>query len=404
MKLRIGIHNLHMGARGGGEKRTLVLADHLSQKHDVWVFVGEPVNVALLENYFDVDLSRIAFVVLSDGRRSDNHQKPSRWRARREVVANSYTHFRKIQSFKLDLFINNSHCSNLPCPASAGIYMCMFPYQHASSAKSLLRRTRRAFLNRLEVRILGCRVSEFLDSYDSVTANSEFTAEWIERMWGRHPETIYSVGDDMGPPARKEKIILNVGRFFANGRGSLHKRQDVLLDVFRGMTDIHRAGWEMHFVGGLADDPASRASVEKLSHASAGLPVFFHFDADFERLRDLFRRAAIYWHATGYGFSPKEHPEVQEHFGLTTVEAMSAGAVPVVINSGGQCEIVTHNRNGLLWNELDDLVRETRRLIDDPELREAMSFQARGSLERFSRRAFESRMDAIVDRLCLERA
>jgi glycosyltransferase involved in cell wall biosynthesis len=223
-------------------------------------------------------------------------------------------------------------------------------------------------------------------------------------MWERHPETIYSVGDDMGPPARKEKIILNVGRFFANGRGSLHKRQDVLLDVFGGMTDIHRAGWEMHFVGGLADDPASRAIVEKLSHASAGLPVFFHFDADFERLRDLFRRAAIYWHATGFGFSPKEHPEMQEHFGLTTVEAMSAGAVPVVINSGGQGEIVTHNRNGLLWNELDDLVRETRRLIDDPELREAMSFQARGSLERFSRRAFESRMDAIVDRLCLERA
>ena len=74
MKLRIGIHNLHMGARGGGEKRTLVLADHLSQKHHVRVFVSQPVNVALLENYFDVDLSRITFVVLGDGRRSDNHQ------------------------------------------------------------------------------------------------------------------------------------------------------------------------------------------------------------------------------------------------------------------------------------------------------------------------------------------
>lgn len=404
MRFRIGIHNLQMAARGGGEKRTLVLADHLSRKHHVWVFVSEPVNVASLENYFDVDLSRISFVVLGNGRRSENHQKPSVGRSRREVVENSYGHFRKIQSFKLDLFINNSHCSNLPCPAPAGVYMCMFPYRHPSSVKSLLRRTRRAFLDRVEERILGCRMSEFLDSYDSVTANSEFTAEWIERIWGRHPETIYSVGDDMGPAARKEKIILNVGRFFMNGRGSLHKRQDVLLDVFRGMTDIHRAGWQMHFVGGVASDPPSRAIVERLSYASEGFPISFHFDADFEHLRDLYRRASIYWHATGYGFSSMEQPEMQEHFGLTTVEAMSAGAVPVVINSGGQCEIVTNNVNGMLWNELDELVRETRRLIDNPELREAMSLRAQGSLAKFSRRAFERRMDVIVDRLCLERA
>jgi glycosyltransferase involved in cell wall biosynthesis len=279
--------------------------------------------------------------------------------------------------------------------------MCMFPYRHTSSAKSLMGRTRRAFLNRMEERILGCRISDFLDSYDSVTANSEFTAEWIERMWGRHPETIYSVGDDMGPPVKKERIILNVGRFFMNGGGCLHKRQDLLLNAFRRMTDIHRAGWQMHFVGGVASDPASRAIVERVSQSSEGLPIFFHFDADFGRLRDLYRRASIYWHATGYGFSPNEYPERQEHFGLTTVEAMSAGAVPVVINSGGQCEIVTHGVNGLLWNELDDLDRETHRLIDDSELREAMSVQARAIVTKFSRRAFEGRMDAILDRLCL---
>ena len=77
-----------------------------------------------------------------------------------------------------------------------------------AAATTPLRRTRRAFLNRMEEHLLGCRVSDFLDSYDSVTANSEFTAEWIERMWGRHPETIYSVGDDMGPPVKKEKISL----------------------------------------------------------------------------------------------------------------------------------------------------------------------------------------------------
>jgi len=35
-----------------------------------------------------------------------------------------------------------------------------------------------------------------------------------------------------------------------------------------------------------------------------------------------------------------------EHFGITTVEAMAAGCVPLVYDSGGQAEIVSSGYNG----------------------------------------------------------
>ncbi|HYY93508.1 MAG TPA: hypothetical protein VE713_03250, partial [Pyrinomonadaceae bacterium] len=60
MNLKIGIYNLHMQARGGGEKRTLALAEHLSRSHRVWLFVKEPPDAASLESYFGVDLSRVS--------------------------------------------------------------------------------------------------------------------------------------------------------------------------------------------------------------------------------------------------------------------------------------------------------------------------------------------------------
>ncbi|PYS81532.1 MAG: hypothetical protein DMF67_16315 [Acidobacteria bacterium] len=399
MKIKIGIYNLHMQAKGGGEKRTLALAEHLSRSHRVWLFVKEPPDVAALESYFGVDLSRVSFVILNKERRRAARPRSARW----DALSTSFEHCLRIKSFKLDVFINNSHCSNLPCPAPRGIYMCMFPYTHPTSSWNLPRRAYRSFVDRVAERVLGCRVSDFISSYSAITANSRFTAEWVEKMWGLPAEVVYSVCDSMGPPAEKGKIILNVGRFLAGDAGDLYKRQDVLLDAFSRLTDIQRDGWQLHFAGSAARDAGSRALAERLKNAARGLPVFFHFDAGLDALRDLYRHASLYWHATGHGFPAREHPLLQEHFGVTTVEAMSAGAVPVVINSGGQREIVTHAADGFLWDEPAALARQTVRLIEDPSLLMRMSRQAVLSSAKFSRAAFNERVDAVIERLMRQR-
>ena len=59
-----------------------------------------------------------------------------------------------------------------------------------------------------------------------------------------------------------------------------------------------------------------------------------------------------------------------EHFGITTVEAMSFGAVPVVINKGGQKETVSEGVNGFRWETEQECVEKTKKLIDDDALRE----------------------------------
>jgi glycosyltransferase involved in cell wall biosynthesis len=396
--MRIGLYNLHMHARGGGEKKTLVLADHFSRNHDVWVFVNESPDVKSWERYFRVDLSNVNVVVLDDHTAIGDARR-SRFSERQEVLSRLFGHYRRIKSFDLDLFLNNSHCSNLPCPAPRGIYMCMFPYNHPSPAGSGLRRAYRVLMDRMEERVMGCRVADFINSYSDVTAVSEFTAESVDEMWHRRAEVIYSVCENMGPAAAKEKIILHVGRFLAQGAEQLYKRQDVLLSVFRELVDVQRQGWQLHFVGSVARDPESQKLLARLTDTARGLPVFFHLDKDFESLRDLYRRASLYWHATGYGLPEQEHPQFQEHFGMTTAEAMSAGAVPIVLNSGGQTEIVTHGHDGFGWNDLSALASYTTQLTSDEHLLRTMSANAEASSERFGRPAFNQRVDQIIARL-----
>ena len=90
-----------------------------------------------------------------------------------------------------------------------------------------------------------------------------------------------------------------------------------------------------------------------------------HVNARRAVVTQLLTDAAIYWHASGYGADATRHPERFEHFGITVVEAMAAGAVPLVYGAGGPAEIVTHGANGCHWHDLGELASLTARLARD---------------------------------------
>lgn len=233
----------------------------------------------------------------------------------------------------------------------------------------------------------------FLDSYELLLSNSEYTRRWVRTMWGRDSQVLYPPVSLM-PRLDKGHIILSVGRFFVPGTGH-NKKQLEMIDAFAKLVERGRAeGWELHLVGGCA--PEHEPYLAQVEAAARGLPVVVHRDASGEELRDLYGRASIYWHAAGLGESPKRFPERLEHFGITTVEAMSAGAVPVVIDAAGQVEIVEHGVTGYRFGNVGGLVTDTERLIVDPIGREQMSRRAEQRAQAFGWDAFVSRVRTLL--------
>jgi glycosyltransferase involved in cell wall biosynthesis len=188
-----------------------------------------------------------------------------------------------------------------------------------------------------------------------------------------------------------------VGRFFLPGTGH-NKKQLEMVGAFRRLVESGGAGgWEFHLVGGCS--PEHRPYLDEIRAAAAGLPVVVHADAPGAELRALYARASIFWHAAGLGEDPDRHPDRFEHFGITTVEAMSAGAVPVVIDAAGQVEIVEQGASGYRFAGVDGLVSHTRHLIADPEWRATLGAAARHRAESFGWDAFVPRVRAVVDEL-----
>jgi glycosyltransferase involved in cell wall biosynthesis len=240
--------------------------------------------------------------------------------------------------------------------------------------------------------------SDWIDSYGAVAANSQFTQEWIARYWQVESELLY-------PPVTLQRMgdkqpwILNVGRFFPAHHGH-SKKQLELVKAFRKLCDQGSIGWSLHLVGGCAADGESY--VAQVRDLARGYPIEVHVNMSGEELQRLYGAASIYWHASGLGEHAQRRPDRLEHFGITTVEAMSAGAVPVVIGLAGQLETVRHGVDGFHFRTLDGLVGLTRMLIDDDDLRQALSRSAVARARLFAVDMFDRRLGEIVDRLMSE--
>ena len=231
----------------------------------------------------------------------------------------------------------------------------------------------------------------WLDSYDRIVANSGFGAQWVKRLWNRRCEVLVpAVTQRTG--GEKRPIILSVGRFFAPERGH-SKKQLEMVEAFARLSPQF-PGWELHLVGGCTEQ--DQPYLDAVRRAAEGLPVVLHIGASGAELDELYAHASIYWHATGLGEDLDADPERAEHFGITTVEAMSAGAVPIVMRAGGQLEIVREGIDGFFFTEPGGLLARTVQVIEDDALRARLSA---ASIERatvFGREAFERRLRAMV--------
>jgi glycosyltransferase involved in cell wall biosynthesis len=237
------------------------------------------------------------------------------------------------------------------------------------------------------------RSLDFLETYHRVVSISEFTRRWVQHRWGRESHVIHPPVDFESGEHSKDQLILSVGRFFGERYGH-SKKQLEMVRAFRTLVAGGLTGWELHLVGSCQAKHAEYLA--RVRAEADGLPVHFHIDASGAALNALYRRASIYWHAAGLGESERRHPERLEHFGITTVEAMGAGAVPIVIGKAGQTEIVQRAVNGHHFQSLAELVARTRLVTGDAELRRRLSAAARQRATEFSTEKFAERVRALV--------
>lgn len=359
--MRIGIFDPYLDDLGGGEKYMMTVASCLSRKHDVTVFWDNYEDFNAIKNRFNISLENI--------------------KLQKNIFSPNLNFLQKTKAFgEYDAFIILSDGS-IPFVFPKKLYMHIqqpLPNKKGFNFKDNLKRRH----------------------ISAIFYNSKFTKHFNDRFFPSvKAEVIYPpVKLDLSlkiEDLRKENVIMHVGRFrVRNLATDDYKKQGFMIESFKKIVDDGLKNWKFILASSVRKE--DEETFEKLKNNAKDYPIEFYINKTNKEIFALYNKAKIYWHASGYGEDIEKHPELAEHFGMTTVEAMGAGVVPVVINSGGQKEIVTDGENGLLWNTREELFKKTEQITNDENLRIELAKNAIKRAKDFSEETFSQKIQGLI--------
>jgi GT2 family glycosyltransferase/2-polyprenyl-3-methyl-5-hydroxy-6-metoxy-1,4-benzoquinol methylase/glycosyltransferase involved in cell wall biosynthesis len=343
---------------GGGERYLLSIAEVLIGKgYEVWLVTPEK-------------FSRLRIIKVADilGLNISS------------IKTTTYREAQKMPLFDLFIAMNNEVVPPVHAIGKKNFYCCQFPFP--SPNKSIRER------------------SAWLVDYQAIIVYSNFVKK---HLWSL--VQLYKLGEPkihvMPPPvnmvssssSRLRKCIISVGRFFTGGHC---KQQDFLINSFRKIY-LSDSEIELHLVGSLHVETEHREYFLKCQKLAEGLPVYFHQDASSDILERLYATSSVYWHAAGFGVDETKEPEKCEHFGISVVEAMSAGIIPIVFSNGGPAEIIKSNYNGFHYDSEEALIKITQEIFTKPE-NELLEIrkQARIRANDFNKNAFKKLLIELI--------
>lgn len=389
--MRILLYDWALDFLGGGQKYCCDMAAALQREHDVTLLSLKPVKKKFLEDSYGLDLSEVNLACLKS--RPVIEDLPfglysvlmRQWNAAREASEISPL------TGEYDLFINCEASRSGIKPLSAkSIQVCHFPprtdlLREWGSYGAVMRYTYalpyRALLGMFPQKNYAAR-------YGAVITSSGFASRWIDKLWGVPGRVLYPAVD---PAARggSGNAILTVSRITGK------KKIIEMLDVFKGLVARGLRGWTFVIAGSSGEE--GTPYLNEIKARSAGLPVRLVLNPGFSELAGLYCGSKIYWHMTGLGVDPETEPYEMEHFGITPVEAMAHGLVPVLFKGGGLRETVENGSNGFLVASPEELAQRTWELCGSAELLAKLSDNAVARSRFFSREAFRAGLEEVIN-------
>jgi GT2 family glycosyltransferase/glycosyltransferase involved in cell wall biosynthesis len=308
---------------GGGENYILSVAESLSKDYKITIITNHKTSI-----------SRVFFILNELGIKYFKFEL-------------STINLQPKKYYDIAIMMGNSLIPDWAPPAKKLLYHCQFPFPYCNANDYSL------FDN-----------IKYIDAY---LVNSNFTKNSIEKnlsRYGLEATNIYILNPPLNNLTKnnihlsdrqkkinsKEINFLSVGRFTEHGHCKNHH---LLVEYFSRINYLENIS--LSIVGGLSTSSDDIKYFDKVkSFQSKSIQI----DSNITKiaLEDFYKKSLFYIHAAGMDISPGFNPHQCEHFGITVIEAMSFGCIPIVYKFGGPAEIVNLSGIGYIYSSSEELI------------------------------------------------
>ena len=364
MPKKIGVFCPTLNIYGGGEFVAIAIANALAENnHKVILFSASKVDPKAIRGFFGENLHHSIETI-----KQPTHFTPRGLVDFYQTIFHSY-----IAKKKCDLFVDAF--SNCVFPWTEVSYI-HYPFLNAHSYSK-----RFPYLGSPHILQVGALPHVMLEknlvrySEKLVLANSHYTAQEIKQYQDKPVEVLYppfsSCISAIGKATTKkpqENLVVTTSRLEPN---KLLER----IPLIAAQTDA-----SIHFaiIGRLYSKETLTNLQKQTEKLKLTNRVSFYPNASAEQKIDLLKRAKIYLHTM-----------VGEHFGISIVEAMALGCLPIAHNSGGMTEFVPEKYRYETVREAADKINLEMQNWTREKSVEAQELSAKFSYSSFSERFIE---------------
>lgn len=181
-----------------------------------------------------------------------------------------------------------------------------------------------------------------------VLANSNFTAKAIKTETGLYSYVLY--------PSVSSEILNHNQDDFNKGRNNTVTTVSRIavaknLKIIPQIAKLTNKEISFNIVGLLDSEATLISLIRQIKDLKLSDRVKIHTNVKREQLRNLLLNTKVYLHTT-----------INEHFGISIVEAMSSGCIPVVHNSGGPMEFVSQNHR---YSNIEEAAKKVEQAITE---------------------------------------
>jgi glycosyltransferase involved in cell wall biosynthesis len=359
--MKIGLYNSTVDDMAVADISAVVLASALSYTHETEIVrTSRSTPLEGLSEYCGSSLDQVSFRTI---------EPPP------QITCNPDTPARKYQTLRdwsyslsqpYDLFINFADRLPLHCAAPKGVLAIQFP-------NSFIPLTYRFFWH------------EHLSSYQLKLVSSYHTQFWTRFFWDSECKVVYPPVPSPASLPGKQNLIVCAGSFNA-------KRPHKMLELISAYKKIapQLPGWKFMMLGDLDLNTVSRNRLEWVRDAASEIDVPITVNPSLAERGDLLSRARMFWQAEGLGEDLYRQPQLCSPFNLPVVEALLAGCVPIVTNSGSLSEAILTGDNGFFWEDPEELIQQTLSLAKDEQRLTRIAKASRISAKKFLPERFVS--------------
>lgn len=349
--MRIGIIHPFFDIVGGAEQTTFALIDKLKTTTNIiTLYTVEPPKITETENF--------KFQIVK------KNNLPTLWRYQRMKEVKKI--FKESQKNDLVLVMGGGLLLERTCVKK------MLVYCHSTFAEeNNFSKARFSGIKGIYYKILQKNVRNSLsymhDKNVRLISNSEYTKKEINRQFGKESSIVY-------PPvntnrflkffdSNKQKSVITISRY------SPEKRLEDAIDIARS------SGLPYILVGNAKYDSQMKL-FESIKLRSDQSNITLHCNLPYAEIERLLGSSKVYFHTS------------KETFGISVIEAISAGCIPIVPDNSAHQETVPFEE--LRFNGKDDAVKKLQEAVSGKydHLRDGL----KKHIQKFSIESFQEKM------------